>query len=578
VTVLRGAAIPDWLAYVRGDAPILLVAPHGGRRPYESELAPGKSRKVNDLHTAEITLELAARLSASAIVNRAEDRNRVDLNRVSDVRARAPWLLDLLVERVRAQFAAVDCATLLFVHGWNAIQPACDLGIGARLDASGFVAVKQGVPTISFERAPRLERFAETCAAAGINVTIGDRYPAAGRENVMQIFTRRYAEDADPRIRELAALGEAGKIFAVQIELATPLRWPGALRDHVLAAIAELTRDPERGPRGMPRRPVRRAPTAIGGAQPRSVEHRTGPPRQHEIDDRLAIEFHDGANGVGGFAGIDRTAAGRRQGRFLFCAGARRLVLFTGEEGTASEEPLRCAGLLWRRSADGEVAIDFAGPCLTFPRVDPFLDLEAGLADALLSELEAHLVWRPLPGANLSSSGSVRLGRMEGQIRYDGESSIVAAPAALQDGLPARETTSWHERRALRVPLGGDAYASIASRTRDDEILEGELVHGGRSERILSGRISVRNSADPLVPEAWRIEVVSRTTKLRVFGHVTHVIPVVRPAPDGKILTLFGLARFSTDGSIGFGTFEQSRRIGSGHPARTPPGSKGRSS
>ena len=160
--------------------------------------------------------------------------------------------------------------------------------------------------------------------------------------------------------------------------------------------------------------------------------------------------------------------------------------------------------------------MDFAGPCLTFPRVDPFLDLEAGLADALLSELEAHLVWRPLPGT--SGSGGVRLGRVEGRIRYDGETSLVAAPAALQDGIPAKETTPWHERRALRVPLGGDAYASIASRTRDDEILEGEIVRGGRAERILSGRISVHNSADTLVPEAWRIEAVSRNTRLRVWA------------------------------------------------------------
>jgi hypothetical protein len=566
VTVLRGTALPDWLAYVRGDAPVLLVAPHGGRRPNESELAPGKSRKVNDLHTAEITLELAARLSASAIVNRGEDRNRVDLNRVSDVRARAPWLLDLLLDGVRAQLAAVDCATLLFVHGWNAIQPACDLGIGARLGAGGFVAVKQGVPTIAFERAPRLARFAEACAAAGIDVTIGDRYPAAGRENVMQIFTRRYAGDADPRIRELAALGAAGNIFAVQIELATPLRWPGARRESVLAAIEELTRDPATPSILITPKPERSGlKVVVSEASDRAGEQ---PTRPEEMADRLAIEFYDGANGIGGFAGIDRTAAGRRQGRLLFCAGARRLALFTGEEGTASDEPLRCSGLRWRRTADDEVRIDFSGPCLTFPRIDPFLDLEAGLADALLAELEAHFVWRPLPGASPSGSGAVRLGRIEGRIRYDGESSMIAAPAALQDGLAARETTPWHERRALRVPLAGDAYASIASRTRDDEILEGEIVRGGRAERILSGRIAVHNSADPLVPEAWRIEAVSRTARLRVLGHVTHAIPVVRPAPDGKILTLFGLARFSMDGSVGFGTFEQSRSIRSGHPSK----------
>jgi hypothetical protein len=167
---------------------------------------------------------------------------------------------------------------------------------------------------------------------------------------------------------------------------------------------------------------------------------------------------------------------------------------------------------------------------------------------------------------------------VEGRLRYDGETSIISAAAALQDGIAARESAPWHERRALRVPLATDAYASITSRSGEEEVLEGEIVRGGHVEKILSGRISVHNSADALVPEAWRIEAVSRTTKLRVFGHVTHAIPVVRPTPDGKILTLFGLARFTSDEGVGFGTFEESRRIRSERPVRAPFEPKGRSS
>jgi len=533
--------LPVWLKHVRGEAPVLVVAPHGGRRPAASELEPGKSRKVNDLHTVEIALDLAERTRASAIVNSAEDRNRVDLNRVSDVRRDAPWLLDLLLEEVRAALATADCATLLFVHGWNAIQPCCDVGIGARLDEQGFVAVKQGVPTIAIERLPRISRFAERCRSGGIAVTIGDRYPAAGRDNLMQIFTRRYADDQDARIRALAELGAAGKIFAVQLELAVPLRWPGPLRERVIEAAAELAADPPEAPADIRR--------TIAAPSP--------PPPA----DQIAIEFHDGPSGVGGFAAIERMISGRRHGRFLVCIGGRRLALFTGEDGGPCDEPLRCVGLEWRRSESGEVSLDFAGPCLTFPRTDPFLDLEAGLFDASLSRLEVHLLWKPLVAAAKGFRGGARLGHVEGRVRHDDWSSSISAPAALQDGAPARETVPWQERRTLRIPLGEDGYVSISSRTGEHERIEGEIVRGGQSEPILSGGISVHNSADGLVPEAWRIEAVSRTARLRVFGHVTHAIPVVRPAAEGKIFTLFGLARFTSDDRVGYGTFEQSERV-----------------
>ena len=534
--------LPDWLLRVPGEAPILLVAPHGGRRPPASELDPGAMRKVNDLHTAEVTVELAARLRAAAIVNRGVDRNIVDLNKVSHVRTRAPWLLDLLLESVRAQLAAADRATLLFVHGWNAIQPSCDLGIGARLDREGFVAVKQGAPTIPLDLLPRLSRFAEACRDRGIDVTVGDRYPAAGRENVMQIFSRRYVDDADPRIRELAGLAAAGRIFAVQLELATPLRWPGPLRDGVIEAIAELTVD-------------------RGVSQAVDLRETVAMPCEPLPTDHLGIEFHDGPAGVGAFAATERLPSGKRQGRFLLCVGAHRLALFTGEDAWPRDDSLRCMDLAWRRSDDGEVHLDFLGPCLTFPRTDPFLDLEEGLSEATLSELEARLVWKPLPGSAVDPRSRLRLGRVEGRVRHDGWSSAISAPGVLQDGAPSRDSLPWQERRALRIPLGGDDYAAVVSRVDQDERLEGQIIRGGRAESIISGRISVHNPADALVPEAWRIEDVSRTGTLRVFGHVTHAIPVVRPAPEGKVLTLFGLARFSTDDRVGYGTFEQSQRL-----------------
>jgi hypothetical protein len=389
-------ALPDWLAYRSGHAPLLLVAPHGGRRSKASALDLDDPRKVNDLHTAEITLELARRLDSPAIVNRAEDRNRLDLNRVTEVRERAPWLLDLLLEAARRQIAATGEAVILFLHGWNAIQPYCDVGIGARLADGALVPVRQGAPTIPVRFLRQLARFAAACRCGGIEVTVGDRYPAAGRDNMMQIFTERFIADGDPRIAELAALGADGKIAAVQLELAVPLRWPGALRSRFLQAVETLA---ERGD------------VEASLPEPGTISE-VG--RSHSDPQALAVEFHDGRAGIGGFAATEQLASGRRQGRFLVCLGGNRLGLFTGEHSApraGSSEALRCCGLEWIRGASGDLRLCFDGPCLAFPRTDPFLDLETGLAEAELSHLEATLSWRPW-------AAGARLGHVEGQIRF----------------------------------------------------------------------------------------------------------------------------------------------------------------
>jgi hypothetical protein len=520
-----------------GRAPVLLVAPHGGRRARASALDLDDPRKVNDLHTADITLELAERLGAPAIVNGAEDRNRLDLNRVSDVRERAPWLLDLLLREVRRQIAESEEAVILFLHGWNAIQPYCDVGIGARLGGGALMPVRQGVPTIPPRFLSRLARFASACRAEGIQATLGDRYPAAGRENMMQIFTSRFIDDGDPRIAELASLGAAGRIAAVQLELAVPLRWPGPLRVRFLHAVQALA-EPAETDAPLPEPWVTRP-----------VGSRFAP-------DSLAVEFHDGGAGIGGFAAIEQLSSGRRQGRFLVCIGAHRLGLFTGEHSAPGEEPgetLRCCGLEWTRATSEEPQLRFEGPCLTFPRTDPFLDLETGLAEAELSHLEATLVWKP-------RAAGARLGQVEGELRCGGSPIPISAPAVLRLGAPS-EPRSWRERAAFNVPLGSEIFLSIVSRRASEEHVDGQIVHAGRVDRLESGMVSVHNQADGLLPQTWRIEVASRLGALRVLGQVTYSVPVVRPIPDGKLFTVFGLARFTADGRVGFGTFEASRRI-----------------
>src|SRR5262249_25129090 len=153
-------------------------------------------------------------------------------------------------------------------------------------------------------------------------------------DNMMQIFTERFVGDDDPRIAELAALGARGKIAAVQLELAVPLRWPGPLRTRFLQAVEGLA---ERGD------------VDASLPEPWTIpEHR----RSRSDPHALAVEFHDGRAGIGGFAATEQLASGRRQGRFLVCVGANRLGLFTGEHSALqddSAEALRCCGLEWTR-------------------------------------------------------------------------------------------------------------------------------------------------------------------------------------------------------------------------------------
>src|SRR5713226_5288911 len=114
---LSAAGYAPWLEIIDGDAPILLIAPHGGRAgaAARATLHP----KVNDLETAEITRELARRLNATALINAGMDRNELDCNRVAQVATREPWLLDLIADEVAQIVDRWQRATVLIIHGWN---------------------------------------------------------------------------------------------------------------------------------------------------------------------------------------------------------------------------------------------------------------------------------------------------------------------------------------------------------------------------------------------------------------------------------------------------------------------------
>ncbi|HUE31064.1 MAG TPA: hypothetical protein VMR79_09315, partial [Verrucomicrobiae bacterium] len=204
------------LTVLPGDGPLVLVAPHGGRRDAERRPWAGGHLRMNDLHTASLTAELAGRLGAAALINEAHDRNDVDLNRVSEADQRAPWFLERLAELVDAAVRRHGRATLLSLHGWNVVQPVVDLGLGCAPGEDPFTVGRAAAVSPAFA-AHALPRLVEACGARGIAATVGARYPARHRENLVQLFTPRYAEDSRPLVRALAAL--APLVDAVQLEL-----------------------------------------------------------------------------------------------------------------------------------------------------------------------------------------------------------------------------------------------------------------------------------------------------------------------------------------------------------------------
>ena len=225
-----------WLEVIDRSSPILLIAPHGGR----AETAfRGPNPKVNDLHTAEITRTLADRFGASALVNFAMDRNRLDCNRMGQVAERAPWLLEIIAGRVEEMVASHGRAIVLLIHGWNIIEPRVDFGLGARLRKGRLVPAGHGHISAGDEFINRtVVAIAERLRAGGIAPDFGVRYPAGGFHNLLQVFTARHLESPLPALRRLATIAATGAIDAVQLELSVAVRMPGSMRDCALDAIS----------------------------------------------------------------------------------------------------------------------------------------------------------------------------------------------------------------------------------------------------------------------------------------------------------------------------------------------------
>ncbi len=449
-------SLPEWLTLREGRRPLVVVAPHGGRRRRDARFGDN----VNDLHTAELAWELAERLGAHAIINHGLDRNDVDLNRISHLSERVPQVLALLRSAVEHAGRGGQAALVLFVHGWNMVLPCCDIGIGLRRrDAAAARAAAPGQadeigdPRL-FGRFPTVARgvydttvvaIERSLRSRGIGAAIGRRYPASGRDNAAQLFSGRHLEHAHEDVAALARLALAGEVDAVQLELGIVLRWQGQLRDAfvdgLLEALGETRADVDSkvsaaglaaGCGAVVAR-VAGAGVGAGVAAPRAsgdwILHRddTAVDQQPHVEPGYSLQaVLDAAGEAALFAGVEATGGHSMAGRLCLVFADGSMMLLVGEgpwDGEAGNYSLE--GFCWKAGPAGVIDIELDAPMIRYRRHDAYLDLEQGLADSDL--VDGHVRLRVEPEGE-------GYGRLSGEINVGGFRIVVDTVAFLERG------------------------------------------------------------------------------------------------------------------------------------------------
>ena len=421
------AVCESWLEVIDCDSPILLIAPHGGRA--EPRTRSMLNPKVNDLHTADITRGLAARMGASALINVAMDRNRIDCNRLSQIIERAPWLLEKIAQRVDAIVARHGRVTVLLIHGWNIIEPRVDFGLGLRhsggeLRPPGSACVSASDDFINCQ----LAGLADRLHRHGIKPTYGMRYPGGGLQNLLQAFTARHCQSSNAPLRSISETATRGVVDAAQLELSVALRMPGELRARCEDAIAEVFAG-NRADAHDPRAPivVNRAP------RPPVAKSEIGAAATVAAPGRVGVEFYDPAARIGAMASFDVGGAGM---------GARIMMLFDGHRAalfTAEGRPMRSSnavthGPLALRREDESIVLAFRGPAVIVPDAAAYLSIERALASGRLDgdaevnlrfeidraggEFDFDRILSAAGGAQDGAGSSASFGRMGGQILH----------------------------------------------------------------------------------------------------------------------------------------------------------------
>lgn len=532
---------PAWCRWRRGRGAVLVIAPHGGRRdpappPQRWPRSPGaRTRKVNDLHTADLAEELADALGASLIVNPALDRNRLDLNRISQVAARAPWFLTLIEALVDAILAHHPRAELLFVHGWNVIQPKCDIGIGHALADAAAAHERADALTVSpIYAAERLGSLQSWCAAAGIATTFGERYAARHPNNLLQLFRQTEAcPQATPRLAEWVA---AQRLEAVQLELGVPVRWPGPYRggflDAARAAFIEAATPPFT-PSPCPTPSARGTPARSDGHSPRG--------RGDAPSSNASLQLYDPRAEVALTARVDG-AGTHHASRLLIFLGGERLALFIGED-VRQDRPLN-EGPHFTPMPHG-FRLRFDGTALASNNGSLYLDLEQAFAASQLCAVAVDLRFR--------SQLSGEYGAAAGWIEVDGQRRSVESHAFARHGVLSGPPGAWSSQLALSAAFGPQRALRVRYEFPGRGLLR-ELTPRGEVAQALPP-LTIHLADDRYTPE--RIAVGDAL----ICEPLTRMA-IVRPLPPHRQARVtFGPARFTCDGAEGFGFYEYARAL-----------------
>ncbi len=587
-----GAIAPaPWLEVIGGAAPLMLIAPHGGRAgaASRSTLHP----KVNDLETAAIARELAHRLGATALINAGMDRNEIDCNRLSQLSARAPWMLDLIAQFASRMVARHGHATVLLIHGWNVIEPRIDFGLGLRA-VNGRLRPPAGAHVSAsdqFIHGP-VTALSARLAAAGIIPTFGLRYPGGASQNLLQAFTQRHAGSEIAALREIAGLAARGAIDALQLKMSVAVRMAGSIRTRGVAALTEIFRSIANGDR-------RRAPTASDPARiavereplPRTARKTTSAPAAPPV--RVGIEFYDPASRVGGMASFD-FGSGAAGARIMLLFDDCRAALFTGE-GSAERRGghLRLGPLELALGARGG-RLDFHGPAVivndgaaylsvenalaqseldTAMTVEAMIDLEggappAGSDDVMLDGLIEQALGAagnadPKPRA---SGGNALFGRLRGAIVLGGVRREIDAVARVGASFTGLEPLRFETRRMLWACFPDAAELSALEArawTFADAAAERTmrlLCDGGWRRGDLAG-IELETPAPGARPNRISATITApRGGSAHLHGIAEAFMTLSRPGPDHtRIHTSIGFASYRLGGATGAGMFEYSR-------------------
>jgi hypothetical protein len=357
---------------------------------------------MNDLHTAELTAELAARTGASAVVNAEHDRNDVDLNRIGDAHERAPAFL---------RRSPTWCAVVAD-HGRATLR-------AARL-----------------ERRPARRRLGLGCAAATIRSPSGARRGHA-RFAAGALPLRRGVRRAHQRDRRARYPARNRRTWSSSSR-------PGIATTHARSSARSSTSRPTSTPSARTRHaPAGRADGApFLAACDDALPALLAPP---DAPRRPRI----GARGRRGHA------PARVHERVLRPRGCRPRARRTAPRLPAGRRapPLHrrahraraavTGALAVRATSDGGVAVPSAVRCCT-PDTTPFLDLEAGLARARLTDA----------GSRSTSSLCTRA-----------RAEPTSAPSRARSSSTARDTRSRRRgsRKTARGPISGRASRRAAS-------------------------------------------------------------------------------------------------------------------